>query len=75
MMVKQRMIAEYSQLTSRKPHVVMKVIRGDDTRRYGESSFKSDKGGCHICGIHGHIWKKCRHYSNKYSHEQNRDYY
>ncbi len=73
--IKQRMIAEYSQLTSRKPHVVMKVIRGDDTRRYGESSFKSEEGGCHICGIHGHVWKKCRHNNNKYSLEQNRDYY
>ena len=73
--IKQRMIAEYSQLTSRKPHVVMKVIRGDDTRRSGEASFKAEEGGCHICGIPGHFWKKCRNYNNKYSLEQNREYY
>ena len=73
--IKQRMIAEYSQLTSRKPHVVMKVIRGEETRRYGEPSFKSEEGGCHICGIHGHGWRKCRHYNSKFSLEQNRDYF
>ena len=73
--IKQRMIAEYSQLTTRKPQVVMKVIRGEDTRRHGEASFKAEEGGCHICGIPGHFWKKCRNYNSKFSLEQNRDYY
>ena len=52
-----------------------KVIRGEETRRHGEASFKAEEGGCHICGIPGHFWKKCRHYNSKFSLEQNRDYY
>ena len=73
--LKQRMIAEYSQLMTRKPHVVMKIIRGEDTRRFGEASFKAEEEGCHICGIPGHFWKKCRHYNKKFSLEQNRNYF
>ena len=69
------MIAEYSQLMTRKPHVVMKIIRGEDTRRFGEASFKAEEEGCHICGIPGHFWKKCRHYNKKFSLEQNRNYF
>ena len=69
------MIAEYSELMTRKPHVVMKIIRGEDTRRFGEASFKAEEEGCHICGIPGHFWKKCRHYNKKFSFEQNRNYF
>ena len=38
--LKQRMIAEYSQISIRKPHLVFKVIRGEDGKRHGEASFK-----------------------------------
>ena len=40
--LKQRMIAEYSPLMTMKPHVVMKIIRVEDTRRFGEASFKAE---------------------------------
>ena len=40
--LKQRMIAEYSPLMTMKPHVVMKIIRGEDTRRFGVASFKAE---------------------------------
>ena len=73
--IKQRVIAEYGQITSRKPQTVLKVIRGDDAKRYGESSFKAEEEGCHICGVHGHFWKSCKHYNKKYSLEQNRNYF
>ena len=60
---KQRMIDEYSQISTRKPQAVFKVIRREEGKRYGVASFKaeekSDKGdrGCHICGRNGHFWK------------------
>ena len=63
--MKQRVIAEYGQITSRKPQTVLKVIRGEDAKRYGESSFKAEEEGCHICGVHGHFWKSCKHYNKK----------
>ena len=47
--IKQRMIAEYSQISTRKPQTVFKVIRGEDTKRHGEASFKAEEKGCHIC--------------------------
>ena len=39
------MIAEYSHFTTRKPQVVMKVIRGEEGRRHSEASFKAEEGG------------------------------
>ena len=48
------MIDECSQISTRKPQAVFKVIRGDEGKRYGEASFKAEekieKGdrGCHI---------------------------
>ena len=47
--LKQRMIAEYSQISTRKPQLVFKVIRGEDGKRHGEASYKSEEKGCHIC--------------------------
>ena len=73
--IKQRVIAEYGQITARKPHTVLKVLKGEDSKRYGESSFKAEEEGCHICGITGHFWKACKHYNKKYSLEQNRNYF
>ena len=73
--IKQRIIAEYSQITSRRPQTVLKVIRGEDSRRYGEASFKAEEEGCHICGVPGHFYRSCKFYNRKYSLEQNRDYY
>ena len=60
--LKQRMIAEYGQISMRKPHTVIKVIKGEDSKRYGESSFKAEEEGCHICGIPGHFYKSCKHF-------------
>ena len=68
------MIAEYSQISTRKPQTVFKVIRGEDTRSYGESSFKAEEGGCHICGMSGHFYRTCKHFNKKYSLEQNQRY-
>ena len=73
--IKQRVIAEYGQITARKPHTVLKVLKGEDSKRYGESSFKAEEEGYHICGITGHFWKACKHYNKKYSLEQNRNYF
>ena len=66
---------EYGQITARKPHTVLKVLKGEDTKRCGESSFKAEEEGCHICGITGHFWKACKHYNKKYSLEQNSNYF
>ena len=73
--LKQRIIAEYGQITSRKPQAVLKVIKGEGSKRYGEASFKAEEEGCHICGVTGHFWKKCKHYNKNFSLEQNRGYY
>ena len=73
--LKQRMIAEYGQISMRKPHTVMKMIKGEDSKRYGESSFKAEEEGCHICGIPRHFYKSCKHFNRKYSLEQNKRYY
>ena len=35
--IKQRIISEYGQITSRKPQTVLKVIKGEDAKRYGEA--------------------------------------
>ena len=51
--IKQRMIAEYSQISTRKPLTVFKVIRGEDSKRHGEANFKAEEEGCHICGNPG----------------------
>ena len=54
---------------------MFKVIRGEDTRSYGESSFRAEEGGCHICGMSGHFYRTCKHFNKKYSLEQNQRYY
>ena len=43
--IKQRMIAEYSQISTRKPQTVFKVIRGEDSKRHGEANFKAEEEG------------------------------
>ena len=63
--IKQRMIAEYSQIYTRKPHTVFKVIRGEDTKRHGEASFKAEKEGCHISGTPGHFYRSCKYFNKK----------
>ena len=79
--LKQRMIAEYSQISTRKPRTEFKVIKGEDNKRYGEASFKADEEpergdkGCHICGRNGHIWKSCDFYSDNFTLEQNKKYF
>ena len=47
--LKQRMIVAYSQISTRKPHLVFKVIRGEEGKRHGEASFKAEEKGCPIC--------------------------
>ena len=61
--LKQRMIAEYSQIWTRKPQTVFKVTRGEDNKRHGETSIKAEGKGCHICGSTGHFWKSCKIYN------------
>ena len=46
--IKQRMIMAYSQISTRKPHLVF-VIRGEEGKRHGEASFKAEEKGCPIC--------------------------
>ena len=41
--IKQRMIDEYGQMMARKPPLVLKVIKGEETRRREESSFKAEE--------------------------------
>ena len=41
--LKQRIIAEYSQISTRKPQTVCKVIRGEDSKRHGEAIFKAEE--------------------------------
>ena len=65
--IKQRMIAEYSQISTRKPQTVFKVIRGEDSKRHGEASFKAEEEGCHICGTPGHFYRSCKYFNKKYS--------
>ena len=69
------MIAVYNKISTRKPQTVFKVLRGDDTRRYGEASFKTEEDGCHIFGIPGHFYRTCKFFNKKYSLEQNQRYY
>ena len=66
------MIAEYSQISTRKPQTVFKVIRGEETKRHGEASFKAEEEGCHICGTPGHFYRSCKYFNKKYSLDQNR---
>ena len=54
--IKQRVISEYGQITSRKPQTVLKVIKGEDAKRYGEASFKAEEEGCHVCGVPRHVY-------------------
>ena len=68
------MIAEYSQSSTRKPQLVFKVIRGEDDKRHGEASFRSEEKGCHIWGGIGHFWKSCHFYNDKFTLEQNQKY-
>ena len=73
--IKQKMIDEYGQIMTRKPQLVLKVIRGEDTRKGAEASFKAEEGGCHVCGEPGHFYRSCEHYSNKFSLEANKKHY
>ena len=57
--IKQKIIEEYGQMMARKPQLVLKVIRGEDTRRGAEASFKAEEGGCHVCGKPGHFYRSC----------------
>ena len=73
--IKQKMIDEYGQIMTRKPQLVFKVIRGEDTRKGAEASFKAEEGGCHVCGEPGHFYRSCELYSNKFSLEANKKHY
>ena len=35
---------------------IMKFIRGEESRSYGEARFKAEEDGCHIC----HFYKSCK---------------
>ena len=50
------------------PQAVLKVIKGEDAKRYGEASFKAEEEGCHLCGVPGH-------YNKEFSVEANRKYF
>ena len=54
--IKKRMIADHSQISTRKPQTVFKVLRG-------EASFKAEEDGCHICGIPGHFYHTCKFFN------------
>ena len=73
--IKQRVIAEYGQITQRKPQTVLKVIKGEDAKRYGKASFKAEEKGCHVCGMPGHFYRSCKHYNKDFSVEANRNYF
>ena len=73
--IKQRIIAEYGQIISRKPQTVLKVIKGEDAKRYGEASFKAEEEGCYVCGMPGHFYRSCKHYNKDFSVEANRKYF
>ena len=73
--IKQRIISEYGQITSRKPQTVLKVIKGEDAKRYGEASFKAEEEGCHVCGVPGHFYRSCKQYNKGFSVEANRKYF
>ena len=69
------MIAEFRQISMRKSQTVFKVIRGEDSRSHGESSFRAEEGGCHVCGVPGHFYRNCKFFNKKYSFERNQRYY
>ena len=47
--IKQRIIAEYGQITQSKPQTVLKVIKGEDA--CAMASFKAEEEGCRVCGM------------------------
>ena len=65
--IKQRIIVEYGQITQRKPQTVLKVIKGEDAKRYGEAS--------HVYDMPGHFYRSCKHYTTDFSVEANRNYF
>ena len=60
--IKQKMIDEYGQIMTRKPLLNLKVIRGEDTRKGAEASFKAEEGGCHAASITitSFLWRRTR---------------
>ena len=46
--IKQMVIAEYGQVTQRRPQTVLKLIKCEDAKRYGEATFKAEEEGCHL---------------------------
>ena len=73
--IKQRIIAEYGQITQRKPQTVLKVIKGEDVKRYGEPSFKAEEEGSHVCGMPGHFYRSCKHNNKDFSVEAYRYFF
>ena len=65
----------YGQISTHKPHLVFKVIRGEEGKPHGEASFKAEEKGCHICGGGGHFWKSCRFYNDKFTLEKNQRWF
>ena len=47
--IREKMIVEYGQIMTRKPQLVLKVTRGEDTRKGAEASFQIEEVGCHVC--------------------------
>ena len=47
---KQRMIADYGQISTRKPPTVF-IEWGENNKRHGEASFEAEERGYHICGL------------------------
>ena len=72
---KQKMIDEYGQTMIRKPQLLLKIIREEDTRRGAKTSFKVEEGCCHVCGDSGHFYRSCKHFNNKFSLETNKKYF
>ena len=58
--ITQRIIAEYGQ-------TVLKVIKDEDVKRYGEASFKAEEEGYHVCGMSGPFYRSCKHYYKEFS--------
>ena len=54
---------------------MLKVIKGEDAKRYGEASLKTEEEGCHVCGVPGHFYRSCKHYNKEFSVEANRKYF
>ena len=53
---RQRVIAEYGRITSRNSQTMLEVIKTRTLSVTGETSFKAEEEGCHVCGMPVHLY-------------------